>query len=147
MSCKLKNAHYKSTEQYYGTSNTEILAGNTVANPVTINPVRVITSTGVAIDDGVIMATGTYRLSADIIAEGTTAGVISIVLTDNGIQLPETLRSVTVGAGETASLGTETVRYFETCCAMNHAIDFIAYSDGTAVADITLASGNIIKLA
>ena len=145
MPCKLKNAHYKSTEQFYGTANVEILAGNTIANPVILQPVRVITDTGVSIDDGVILTTGTYRLSGGVVVEGTTAGVITIAITDNGVTLPESVRSVTVGAGETVTINTETVRYFEACCAISHATDFIVYTDGTAVAEITLMAGNIIK--
>lgn len=147
MSCKLKNAHYKSTEQFFGTTNTEVLAANTVANPVRLQPVRVITDTGVAIDDGVILSAGTYRLSVDATLEGTTGGVITVAIKDNENTLPETVRSATVGADTTVSIHTETVRYFEACCYANHATDFIIYSDGTAVADITSVSGNIIKLA
>jgi hypothetical protein len=143
----LKNAHYKSSEQFYGATNTEVLAANTVTNPVVLNPLRNVTETGVAIEDGTILATGTYRASADVTLEGTTAGVITIAITNNGTTLPETVRSATVGVGETVSIHTETVRYFETCCNINHELDLIIYSDGTAVSDITMISGNIIKLA
>lgn len=147
MTRKLRNAHYKSTEQFFGTNNTEITAGNTITNPVIVSPIRNITVTGVAIEDGVILATGTYRASADVIVEGTTAGLITIAIEDNGVVLPETVRTVTVGAGASIEITTETVRYWETCCSLNHSLDLIIYSDGTAVADITLVSGNIIKLA
>lgn len=147
MTRKLRNAHYKSTEQFFGTNNTEITAGNTIGNPVILSPLRVITQTGVAIEDGVILATGTYRLSADVIVEGTTAGAISIQIEDNGTPLQETVRTVSVGVGESVEITTETVRYFETCCSLNHSLDLVVYSDGTAVADVVLMSGNIIKLA
>lgn len=144
---KLRNAHYKSTEQFFGATNTTVEAGNISTNPVRIQPLRNITETGVAIEDGVILATGTYRVSADVTLEGTTAGVMTIAIEDNGVALPETVRSATVGVGETVSISTETVRYWQTCCGMNHALDLVIYSDGTAVADITLIAGNIIKLA
>lgn len=144
---KLRNAHYKSTEQFFGTTNTTVEAGNISTNPVRIEPLRNITETGVAIEEGAILATGTYRASADVTLEGTTAGVMTIAIEDNGVALPETVRSATVGVGETVSISTETVRYWQTCCGMNHALDLVIYSDGTAVADITLIAGNIIKLA
>lgn len=144
---KLRNAHYKSTEQFFGTNNTTVEAGNIISNPVRISPLRNITVTGVAIEDGTILATGTYRASADVIVEGTTAGNITIQIEDNGVALAETVRTVTVGAGESVAIPTETVRYFEACCSSDHALDLVIYSDGTAVADIVLVSGNIIKLA
>lgn len=144
---KLKNAHYKSTEQFFGATNTTVEAGNTISNPVIVAPVRNITETGVAIDNGNILATGTYRVSADVILEGTTAGLMTIAVENNGVTLPETVRTVTVGAGESVEITTETVRYWETCCSVSHSLDLVIYSDGTAVADITLISGNIIKLA
>lgn len=147
MSRKLRNAHYKSTEQFYGTNNTTVEAGNTIANPVRVRTMGSVTETGVAIEDGVILATGTYRLSGDVIVEGTTAGNISIQIEDNGIPLPETIRTVTVDAEASVEITTETVRYFETCCSLSHSLDLVIFSDGTAVADIVLISGNIIKLA
>lgn len=150
MSCKLKNAHYKSTEQFYTTANVEVGAANTVANPIAlanVNGIRTVTDTGVSIDDWTILATGTYRLSGDVVLEGITAGVVSIAITRDGVILPETVRSATVDAGETASLHTETVRYYETCCSIKHVMDLILYTDGTAVATSTMMAGNIIKLA
>lgn len=150
MSRKLKNAHYKSTEQFYTTADIEVGADNIATNPVSlgnVNGLRTVTDTGVAIDDGTILATGTYRLSGDVVLEGITAGVVSIAITQNGTILPETVRSATVDAGATASLHTETVRYFETCCSIKHMMDIILYTDGTAVATDTLFAGNIIKLA
>lgn len=147
MSRKLRNAHYKSTEQFFGTNNTTVEAGNTIANPVRIIPLGNVTETGVAIEDGDILATGTYRLSGTVIVEGTTAGNISIQIEDNGIPLTETVRTVTVDAEASVEITTETVRYFETCCSLKHALDLVIFSDGTAVADIVTLSGNIIKLA
>ena len=146
MSRKLRNAHYKSTEQILGGSGT-VEAGNTATNPVRLSRTRNITETGVAIEDGVILATGTYRVSGDVVVEGTTAGDITIQIEDNGTALPETVRTVTVDAGASVEITTETVRYWETCCSMQHSLDLVIFSDGTAVADIVLISGNIIKLA
>lgn len=150
MACKLKNAHYKSTEEFYTTANVEVGAANTVSNPISLmntNGIRIVTDTGVAIEDGIILATGTYGLSGDVVLEGITAGVVSIAITKDGVILPETIRSATVDAGATASLHTETVRYFETCCSIKHVMDLILYTDGTAVATATLMAGNIVKLA
>lgn len=147
MSQKLKNCHYKSTQQFYTTATQELTAANTIANPIVPNSYRIVTDTGVAIDDGVVLATGTYRLSGDVTLEGTTAGVVTVAITDNTTALPETVISATVGSGETVSIHTETVRYFESCCNIQHPFDLVVYSDGTAVADVTLMSGNIIKLA
>lgn len=150
MACKLKNAHYKSTEEFYTTAEVDVGAANTVANPISFmntNGIRIVTDTGVAIDDGTIMATGTYRLSGGVVVEGTTAGVVSIAITKDGDILPESVRSATADAGATITLNTETVRYFETCCSIKHEMDLILYTDGTAVATVTLMAGNIIKLA
>lgn len=150
MSCKLINAHYKSTEQFYTTANIDVGAANTADNPIAltnVNGIRTVTDTGVSIDDWTILSTGTYRFSGDVVIEGTTAGVVTIAITRDGITLPETIRSSTVDAGATVSISTETVRYLETCCSIKHEMDLIMYTDGTAVATATLMAGNIVKLA
>lgn len=150
MACKLKNAHYKSTEEFYTTANVDVGAANIISNPISFlntNGIKIVTDTGVAIDDGTILATGTYLINGDVVVEGITAGVVSIAITKDGNILPETVRSATADAGATISLHTDTVRYFETCCSIKHEMDLILYTDGTAVATVTMMAGNIVKLA
>lgn len=150
MNC-LKNSHYKSTTQFYNTSVQNVLATNVVGNPLTLNLGGEVTDTGCAIDFQQtlvdINAKGTYDIDVDLIVEGVTAGDVTFAITNNGVILPETVRTVNVVATVAEVIPLGTVRTFNVCNAVDSNLRIIAYSDGTGVANVNLVSGSVVKLA
>jgi len=154
MSCsKYKNCHYKSAVQFYNSNTQPIVLADTQANPAILSLGSKVTDTGVAISfssSGIdISKTGLYRISADIRFGGGTAGSITTAMTLNGVVLPETVTSETIGAAGTfSSVSIETVRQLNLCCVnTDDIIGFIAYSDGDAIGSVSSISGNVVKLA
>lgn len=154
MACNnYKNRNYKSALQFYNTTDQDILATNTVTNPVYVELGDAITDTGIAFDlltrSVRVNANGLYRFSANINIVGGTGGLVTVVMTLDDTPMPETRKTVNIGAATTeVEVSMETVRRLATCCALSeHTIGVIAYSDGTAVGAIDSVSGNAIKLA
>lgn len=147
----LKNCHYKSALQYFNSSTQPVLATDLITNPVVVSLGGIVTDTGVAISKGFnsigIEASGLYRISAEITSLGVTGGDITFALAKDGVILPETAKTITAVADVNKTIPLETVRYFNDCLAVNNNLTIVAYSDGTGVADITMVSGNVIKLA
>lgn len=102
MTNRYKNAHYKSAVQFYNSTDQEILATNTLTNPVIFSLGGRVTDSGVAIDfsnsDVGIEASGLYRISFNIDVLGDTAGDITFAIAENGIILPETISTISAVA-------------------------------------------------
>lgn len=148
---RYKDTHYKSTTQFYNTAVQNVLATNLVGNPLTLNLGGEVTDTGCAINFQQtlidIESRGLYDVDIDLIVEGVTAGDVTLAITNNGVILPETVRTLNVVAtvAEVITLGT--VRLFNVCCGADTNLRVIAYSDGTGVANVNLVSGSVVKLA
>lgn len=147
-----KNAHYKSSVQFYNSTDQEILATNIVSNPAILSLGSRITDTGIALDfnalDIDVEASGLYRISANLDVLGVTAGDVTFAIAENGVVLPETISTITAVAGISELLPLETVREVNVCCGIsNHNFSIVAYSDGTGVATVERLAGNAIKLA
>lgn len=154
MACKnYKNRNYKSAIQFLNTTDQDILATNTVLNPVLVELGDEILDTGIAFDlmtRGIrVNANGLYRFSANVNIVGGTAGLVTVALTLDGNPLQDTVKTVDIGGATTeVDVSIETLRRLSTCCALTeHTIGVIAYSDGTAVGTIDNVSGNAVKLA
>lgn len=154
MSCRnYKNRNYKSAVQFSNTVDQDILATNTVTNPVYAELGDAVTDTGIAFDlltrSVRVNANGLYRFSANVNIVGGTAGLVTLAMTLDGVPMPETIKTVDIGAATTeVVVPLETVRSLSTCCALSERlIGIVTYSDGTAVGTIDNVSGNAIKLA
>jgi hypothetical protein len=154
MACNnYKNRNYKSALQFFNSTDQDILATNTVTNPVSVELGDEVTDTGIAFDlltrSIRVNANGLYRFSAIVNIVGGTAGLVTVAMTLDGNTLPETAKTVDIGGATTeVAVPLETVRRLSTCCALSeHNIGIVAYSDGTAVGAIDSVSGNAVKLA
>ena len=154
MACdRYKNRNYKSAMQFFNTADQDILATNTVTNPVVVDLGGTVTDTGCAFDFNArrvqVNTSGLYRFSANVNIAGITAGLVTVAMTLDGVVLPETLKTVNIGvAGTERDLQIETIRRLSTCCNIeDHNIGIIVYSDGTAVGTVDNVSGNALKLA
>lgn len=152
MANRYKNRNYKSAVQFYNTTDQEVLATNTIANPVTLALGSRATDTGVAIDfnafDLDVEASGLYRISVNMDVLGVTASDISFAIAENGVILPETLSTITAVAGISELIPFETIRAINVCAGLlEHNFSVVAFSDGTGAATVTRLAGNIVKLA
>ena len=143
----LKNPHYKSSAQFYCTTSQTIsstAAGLTLlGTEVTDTGASVnVFSNAVQIEHG-----GLYEIEVSVNVTATTAGVVTLQMAKNGTALPETKRTATVPVGDTV-IETRTVRYLTTCCCQEPTqIQILVNGDDTAVGNVSLVSGCIVKLA
>lgn len=146
MKCINKNPHYKSTSEFYNATTQKLTSTATPLNLIGTQ----VTNTGVAVDTSGttidIKYSGTYAVSASVIADITTAGDVTVQLYANGVPLPETLRTVTMAVGNNV-IDIDTVRFFKASCADSTQVQIYINTDGTAVGNVSMVSGNIVKLA
>ena len=115
MSCcnNLKRRNYKSIERTFNSNEQTFIASGTTLNLLGTKA----TDTGCSIDTGVnnftINCNGTYHVCADVTAEPTGAGDLTIQLYRNGVELPCAICTMTVASGDTYTLHTETDLYFK----------------------------------
>lgn len=154
MACKnYKNRNFKSAVQFFNTVDQDILATNTVLNPVLVELGDATLDTGIAFDlltrSVRVNANGLYRFSAIVNIVGGTAGLVTLAMTLDGVPMLETIKTVDIGTATTeVVVPLETIKQLSTCSALTeHTIGVIAYSDGTAVGTIDNVSGNAVKLA
>lgn len=111
--CDLKKCNYKSIERCFNITEQPFLATGTTLNLLGAKA----TDTGVSIctnaNNFSINCRGTYHISADVTAEPTGAGDLTIQLYRNGVSLPCALSTATVAAGDTYTLHTETDLYLK----------------------------------
>ena len=148
MTCNrdLKNCHYKTAEAAYN-PNTQAL---TAAASVLTLEGTVLTDTGVGAaisgNNIVVRAAGLYYVAADMVAEATAAGIVSLQLNLNGVMLPSTQREVTAGAAGSVSLHTEEILYIPVACGGAYpVINVAAAAEGAGNA--TLVTARLVKLA
>ena len=146
MKCINKNPHYKSTSEFYNATTQTLTSTPTPMNLIGTQ----VTNTGVAVDTSGttidIKYSGTYAVSASVIADITTAGDVTVQLYANGVPLPETLRTVTMAVGNNV-IDIDTVRFFKASCADSTQVQIYINTDGTAVGNVSMVSGNTVKLA
>lgn len=115
MSCgnNLKQCNYKSIERTFNNTSQPFVATGTTLNLLGVKA----TDTGVSICSNVnnfsINCKGTYHLCADVTAEPTGAGDLTVQLYRNGVPLPCAICTETVAAGDTYTLHTETDLYLK----------------------------------
>lgn len=148
MNCNrnLKDCHYKTAEAVYN-PNSQAL---TAASAALTLAGTVITDTGVGAEISgnniVIRAPGLYFIAADMVAEATAAGDVSLQIALNGALLPSTLREVTAAAADSVSLHTEEILYIPVACGGAHpVINIAAAAAGAGTA--TLVTARLVKLA
>ena len=146
MKCINKNPHYKSTSEFYNATSQTLASSASALHLVGTQ----VTNTGVAIEaSGTaidIKYSGTYMLRASVVAEITTAGDVTVQLYANGTPLPETLRTITMAAGNNA-IDIDTVRFFRASCDNSTQVQIYIKTDGTAVGSVSMLSGSVVKLA
>lgn len=118
MKSNLKNCHYKSALQAFNAVEQAITAAPT---PLTLAG-SVTTDTGVALSVNgaglTVNAPGLYLIAAELNAAATAAGTVSLALALNGVQLADSVRTVTAAAaGDLVSLTTVGVYYLGKCCS------------------------------
>ena len=126
--CNLKNPHYKSVLEAYNTA-----AQTLTATAAPLNLGATVTDTGCALSlNGAavnVRAGGTYQIDGDVNL--------------TGVALPETLRTISVAAGQYA-ISTRTARYIAPNCANVNSLTLQASGAG-ATADLT--SVRVVRLA
>lgn len=147
----LKNKNYKSTTQFYNNSVQNVLATNTVSNPLVLNIGTITCDTGCSLSENtnsvIVNSCGTYEISAEVTVLVGVAGSVSVAVSENGVILPETVRTLDLAAAANTVIPLETVHFVQTNCVSDGVLRVIAYSDGTATADVQSVSGNVVKLA
>lgn len=148
MNCNrnLKNSHYKTAEAVYNPNSQALTA---VASALTLAG-TVITDTGVGAEVSgnniTVRAPGLYFVAADIVAEATAAGSVTLQLALSGSLLPSTLREVTAAAADSVSIHTEEIIYIPVACGGAYpVINVAAAAAGAGTA--TLVTARLVKLA
>lgn len=148
MNCNrnLKNSHYKTAEAVYNLSSQALTAA---AAALTLAG-TVITDTGVGAEVSgnniTVRAPGLYFVAADIVAEATAAGNVTLQLALSGSLLPSTLREVTAAAADSVSIHTEEILYIPVACGGAYpVINVAAAAAGAGTA--TLVTARLVKLA
>lgn len=146
MKCTNRNPHYKSTSEFYNSASQAMAS---TAAPITLVGTQV-TNTGIAVEASgttiEIKYSGTYAINASVIADVTTAGDVTVQMYANGVALPETVRTVTMAAGNNA-VNIDTVRFFRVSCSEPTQLQIYVNTDGTAAGNVIQATGSVIKLA
>lgn len=145
MNCGINSPNYRSSNQFYN-NTTQALTDSSSSLEISNN---ITTKTGVAISNygsGIAFKyPGLYRVNVAVTANATTAGVLTFQLYLNGEPLPDTLKTITVPVGY-AIIELNVVKYIKACGCSNPRIQLYAKTDGTAVANVVLISGNAVKL-
>ena len=148
MNCNrnLKDCHYKTAEAAYNPNSQALTAA---AAALTLDG-TIITDTGVGAEVSgnniVVRAPGLYYVAADVVAEATAAGNISLQLMLNGALLPSTLREVTAAAADSVAIHTEEILYIPVACGGAYpVINVVAAAAGAGTA--TLVTARLVKLA
>lgn len=148
MNCNrnLKNSHYKTAEAVYN-PNSQAL---TAAAAVLTLAGTAITDTGVGAEVSgnniTVRAPGLYFVAADIVAEATAAGNVTLQLALSGSLLPSTLREVTAATADSVSIHTEEILYIPVACGGAYpVINVAAAAAGAGTA--TLVTARLVKLA
>lgn len=148
MTCdrNLKNCHYKTSEAVYNPNSQALTA---TAAALTLDG-TVITDTGVGAEitgnNIVVRAPGLYYVAADMVAEATAAGNVSLQIALNGALLPSTLREVTAAAADSVSIHTEEILYIPVACGGAYPIINVAAAAAGA-GTATLVTARLVKLA
>ena len=112
--CDLKKCNYKSIERCFNATAQPFLATGTTLNLLGAKA----TDTGVSIctntNNFSINCRGTYHISADVTAEPTGSGDLTIQLYRNGVSLPCAICTETVASGDIYTLPTATDLYLKT---------------------------------
>ena len=140
--CNLKNPHYKSVLEAYNSA-----AQTLTATAAPLNLGATVTDTGCALSlNGSavnVRAGGTYQIDGDVNVTATGAGTVTVQMYLNGVALPETLRTISVAAGQYA-ISTRTARYIAPNCANVNSLTLQASGAGVTV---DLTSVRVVRLA
>lgn len=151
MSCgnrKNKSCYAKSCQRYYNNNSQAIPAGATLQ--LTIAGNRVVDS-GISIETQPqnfnTIKTGLYRITGDIVIEPTAAGDVSLSVYMDGVQLPCTLKTITL-ATEKVAVHTETDLELDGCCCdVGHSFAFVLSSASTGAGAVIESCYSMLKLA
>lgn len=151
MSCgsrKNKNCYAKSCQRYYNNNAQVLDAGETLQLVIAGN--RVVDS-GISIEtqpqNFITVKTGLYRISGDVVISPTAAGDVTLAVYMDGVQLPCTLRTITLGTG-TREVHTETDLELDGCCCdVEHSFAFVLISPGAGAGTVIESCYAMLKLA
>lgn len=131
MSCSnsVKNRNMKSCARYYNNNTQTLTVGNTLQLALGTK----VVDTGVSIEAQPQSLTtttkGLYHISADIALDTVTAGNVTYSVYMDGVQLPCTLKPLTLVADSEISVHTETDLYLDACCcSVSHTFTFVLTS-------------------
>lgn len=149
MSCSasLKNAHMKSCARYYNNNAQAVAVGTTTQLAL---GTRVV-DTGVSIENDLQSLTtltkGLYHISGDIAIDTVTAGNVVFAVFMDGVQLPCTVKPLTLVADSEIGVHTETDLYLDACCcSVSHTFTYVITST-TGAATVNNFCAGITKLA
>lgn len=141
-----RNCYQKSCQRFYNNNAQALTAGGTLT--LTIAGAKVVDS-GVSISTEPasyeILKSGLYHVSADVAIDTITAGAVTFSAYLDGVQMPCTIKPITLVADGNAVVHTETDIAFSSCCGcVNHAITFVLAST-TGAGTVTNFCSGIIK--
>lgn len=149
MSCgnTVKNKNYKSCARFYNNNAQSIPVGT--SNQLSLG--SKVVDTGVSIESDLqslsTVTKGLYHISADIALDTVTAGNLTFSVYMDGVQLPCTVKPLTIVADSQIAVHTETDLYLDSCCcSVNHTFTFVV-SSTTGAGTVTNFCVGITKLA
>lgn len=131
MSCgtSLKNKNMKSCARYYNNNAQTLAVGGTLQLAIGTK----VVDTGISIDADLQSLTtvtkGLYHISSDIALDTVTVGNVVYSVYMDGVQLPCTVKPLTLVADSENAVHTETDLYLDACCcSVNHTFTFVLAS-------------------
>ena len=146
MACnqRLKNTHYKSAQNAYNNAAQAFVAAGT---PISVLGI-LNTDTGCSLDTYTggfeVEASGLYRISYDVTATATAAGVMTLQGYKDTTPLPCMSAQETVAANDVVTLHTETTVYIPVCCNGTPTINAVI---GGVAGAVNHVCASIVKLA